>query len=65
MAKDSAIMDMVFELFLIGSIGITGLVYLVTANMTHLSATVVTIFTVVLPIMFGIVILYSWYKRVK
>ena len=63
--KGSGIMEMIFELFLIGSIGIVGLQYLVTANMDGLSAAVVTIFTIVLPIMFGIVILYSWYKRVK
>lgn len=65
MAKGAEIMEMIFELFLIGSIGITGLTFLVTANMTGLNAAVVTIFTIVLPIMFGIVVLYSWYKRVK
>lgn len=67
MAKggSSAIMEMIFELFLIGSIGIVGLQYIVNANMTGLNAAVVTIFTIVLPIMFGIVILYKWYARVR
>jgi len=67
MAKGAsgAIMEMIFELFLIGSIGVVGLQYMVTANMNGLSTAVVTIFTVVLPIMFGIVILYKWYSRVK
>ena len=59
------IMEMVFELFLIGSVGVVGLQYLVTANMTGLSAAVVTILTVVIPIMFGLVIVYRWYKRVR
>lgn len=58
-------MEMIFELFLIGSVGIVGLQYLVTANMTGLNAAVVTILTVVIPIMFGIVIIYRWYSRVK
>jgi drug/metabolite transporter (DMT)-like permease len=59
------IMEMIFELFLIGTIGIVGLQYLVTANMDGLNAAVVTIFTIVIPIMFGIVIVYRWYKRVQ
>lgn len=59
------IMEMVFELFLIGSVGVVGLQYLVTANMTGLSAAVTTILTVVIPIMFGIIIVYRWYHRVK
>ena len=59
------IMEMIFELFLIGSVGIVGLQYLVTANMDGLSGAVVTIFTVVVPLMFGIVIIYRWYARVK
>jgi drug/metabolite transporter (DMT)-like permease len=58
------IMEMVFELFLIGSVGIIGLQYLVTANMDGLNAAVVTIFTIVVPLMFGIVVVYRWYKRV-
>lgn len=65
MAGKGDIMEMIFELFLIGSIGIVGLQYLVTANMDGLSAAIVTIFTVVIPIMFGIVIVYRWYSRVK
>lgn len=65
MGKGGDIMEMIFELFLIGSIGIVGLQYLVTANMDGLSAAVVTIFTVVVPIMFGIVVVYRWYQRVK
>jgi len=64
-SKSGGIMEMIFELFLIGSIGVVGLQYLVTANMDGLSVAVVTIFTVVLPIMFGIVIVYKWYARVK
>jgi hypothetical protein len=59
------IMEMVFELFLIGSVGVTGLQYLVTANMDGLNAAVVTILTIVVPLMFGIVIIYRWYKRVS
>ena len=59
------IMEMVFELFLIGSVGVVGLQYLVTANMDGLGAAVTTILTVVIPIMFGIVIVYRWYKRVS
>jgi hypothetical protein len=58
-------MEMIFELFLIGSVGVVGLQYLVTANMDGLSAAVVTILTVVVPLMFGIVIIYRWYSRVK
>jgi len=58
-------MEMVFELFLIGSVGVTGLQYLVTANMDGLNAAVVTILTIVVPLMFGIVIIYRWYKRVS
>jgi hypothetical protein len=58
------IMEMVFELFLIGSVGIIGLQYLVTANIDGLNAAVVTIFTIVVPLMFGIVVVYRWYKRV-
>lgn len=58
-------MEMIFELFLIGSVGIVGLQYLVTANMTGLNGAVVTIFTIVVPLMFGIVIVYRWYKRVQ
>ena len=65
MAKGGSIMEMVFELFLIGSVGVVGLQYLVTANMDGLSAAVVTILTVVVPIMFGLVIIYRWYSRVK
>jgi hypothetical protein len=65
MAGKGDIMEMIFELFLIGSVGIVGLQYLVTANMDGLSAAVVTIFTVVVPLMFGIVIIYRWYSRVK
>lgn len=65
MAKGGSIMEMIFELFLIGSIGIVGLQYLVTANMDGLNVAVVTIFTIVLPVMFGIIILYRWYSRVK
>lgn len=59
------IMEMIVELFLIGSVGVAGLVYLATANTTGLNAAVVTILTVVVPLMFGVVIIYSWYKRVK
>lgn len=59
------IMEMIFELFLIGSIGVAGLQYLVTANMDGLSAAVVTILTIVIPMMFGIVVVYRWYHRVK
>lgn len=59
------VMEMIFELFLIGSIGIVGLQYLVNANMDGLNAAVVTIFTIVIPIMFGIVIVYRWYQRVR
>lgn len=65
MGSQGDVMEMIFELFLIGSIGIVGLQYLVTANMDGLNAAVVTIFTVVIPIMFGIVIVYRWYKRVR
>jgi hypothetical protein len=64
MGKGSAIMEMVFELFLIGSVGIVGLQYLTSANTTGLDATVVTILTIIVPIMFGIVIVYRWYSRV-
>jgi membrane protein YdbS with pleckstrin-like domain len=64
LAQKGDVMEMIFELFLIGSVGITGLQYLVTANMTGLNAAVVTIFTIVVPLMFGIVIVYRWYKRV-
>jgi hypothetical protein len=63
-AGKSDIMEMVFELFLIGSVGVVGLQYLVTANMTGLNAAVITILTIVVPLMFGIVIVYRWYKRV-
>jgi len=59
------IMEMILELFLIGSVGVVGLQYLVTANMDGLSAAVTTILTIVIPIMFGIVIIYRWYDRVK
>jgi drug/metabolite transporter (DMT)-like permease len=65
MVEKGDIMEMIFELFLIGSIGIVGLQYLVNANMDGLNAAVVTIFTIVIPIMFGIVIVYRWYKRVR
>jgi hypothetical protein len=41
-AGKSDIMEMVFELFLIGSVGVVGLQYLVTANMTGLNAAVIT-----------------------
>ena len=63
--KSGGIMEMVFELFLIGSVGVVGLQYIVTANMDGLDAAVVTILTVVLPLMFGIIIIFRWYKRVK
>ena len=66
MAKgNGGIMEMIFELFVLGSVGVVGLQYLVTANYTGLSAVVVTIFTIVIPLMFGIVIIYRWYARVK
>jgi drug/metabolite transporter (DMT)-like permease len=65
LAGKGDVMEMIFELFLIGSIGIIGLQYLVTANMDGLNAAVVTIFTIVVPLMFGIVIVYRWYQRVK
>ena len=60
---DSVIMGMIVELFILGSVGITGLQYLVTANMDGLNAAVVTILTVVIPLMFGLVVVYSWYER--
>jgi hypothetical protein len=65
MAGKGDIMEMIFELFLIGSIGVVGLQYLVTANMDGLNAAVVTILTIVVPLMFGIVIIYRWYSRVR
>ena len=65
MAGKGDIMEMIFELFLIGSIGVVGLQYLVNANMEGLNAAVVTILTIVVPLMFGIVIIYRWYSRVK
>jgi len=66
MAKGSGdIMEMVFELFLIGSVGVVGLQYLVSANMDGIGSATTTILTVVIPIMFGIVIVYRWYHRVK
>jgi hypothetical protein len=65
MAGKGDIMEMIFELFLIGSVGIVGLQFLVTANMDGLNAVVVTIFTIVVPLMFGIVIIYRWYSRVR
>lgn len=61
----SPIMEMVFELFLLGSVGVVGLQYLATANTDGLNAAVVTIITVVIPLMFGIVVVYRWYSRVK
>lgn len=64
MAK-SDIMEMIVELFLIGSVGVSGLVFLATANVTGLSAAVVTILTVVVPLMFGVVIIYKWYSRIR
>lgn len=62
--KSGGIMEMVFELFILGSVGIVGLQYLATANYDGLNAVVVTIFTIVVPLMFGIVIVYKWYNRV-
>ena len=59
----SPLMEMIFELFLLGSVGVAGLQYLVSANMDGLNAAVVTILTVVIPLMFGIVVVYSWYER--
>jgi membrane protein YdbS with pleckstrin-like domain len=66
MAKQGGdIVEMIIELFLIGSVGVAGLVYLVTANMTGLDATIVALLSTVIPTFFAIMIVYRWYKRIK
>jgi hypothetical protein len=65
MAKGNAIMEMIFEIFLLAAVGVVALVYLNDADLTGLDPAIATILQVVVPLMFGIVIIYRWYSRVK